>query len=85
MYVDRTGGVLDSVLITGDYFSRSLEIAALEANLRGVSAHADAIRATLAENGCEPIYRVASDALSSLIEEAAAATGPRLGPIAMRG
>ena len=85
VYVDRTGGVLDSVLITGDYFSRSLEIAVLEANLRGLAAQPEAIRTTLAKHGCETIYRVEPDALSVLITEAAAATGPRLGPVAMRG
>ena len=85
VYADRTGGVLDSVLITGDYFGRSLEIAALEANLRGVPARPDAIRSALAEHGCEAIYRVDSETLSALIAGAASATGPRLGPIAMRG
>ena len=84
VYADRTGGVLDSVLITGDYFSRSLEVAALESRLRGVPAQADAIRSVLAAHGCETIYRVEPEALSVLISEAATSTGPRLGPIAMR-
>lgn len=85
VYVDRTEGVLDSVLITGDYFCRSLEIAFLEANLRGVRAQPDAIRAALGEDEWETIYRVPTDTLSGLISEAASATGPRLGPIALRG
>ena len=85
VYADRTGGVLDSVLITGDYFSRSLEIAALEATLRGVPAQAEAIRSALTQHGGDIVYRVTSDTLGVLIAEAASATGPRLGPIAMRG
>ena len=85
VYADRTGGVLDSVLVTGDYFCRSLEIAALEANQRGVPAQAEAIRSALAGHGAEVVYRVPSEALAGLIAEAASATGPRLGPIAMRG
>lgn len=85
VYVDRVGGVLDSVLITGDYFCRGLEIAALEANMRGVPVQRDSVRDALAVHGCESIYRVDTDTLADLIAEAAAITGPRLGPVAMRG
>jgi len=85
VYADRTGGVLDSVLVTGDYFCRNLEVAALEANLRGVPAQAEDIRSALARHGCDIVYRVPSATLADLIAQAASATGPRLGPIAMRG
>lgn len=84
VYVDRTGGVLDAVLITGDYFCRSLEIAALEANLRGVPARPDAIRTSLGEHHCATIYRVETARLADLIAQAASVTGPRLGPVALR-
>lgn len=72
VYVDRNDSVLDAVLITGDYFSRDLEVARLESALRHIAADPNRIRATLSEHACDMIYRVDPDDLTALILEAAA-------------
>jgi lipoate-protein ligase A len=82
VYVDRAGGALDAVLITGDYFSRGVEIATLEARLRGVPARPEAILAVIGECGCDRIYRVGARDLTDLIVAAAQRTGPRVCAIA---
>jgi lipoate---protein ligase len=79
VYVDRNDSVLDAVLITGDYFSREIEVARLESSLRFVAVDAAKIRRIVAQHACETIYRVASDELAGLILAAAAQSRERGG------
>lgn len=75
VYADCAGGRIDSILVTGDYFSRCAEIARLESGLRGapirVESIAEIIQREVPENGSEPIYRVAAGDLAELILAAA--------------
>lgn len=77
VYVDRAGGVVDSVLITGDYFSRGREVARLESQLRGVSCRESSILRAVEESSAASIYRVPDRCLAGLIGEAANQTGRR--------
>lgn len=70
VYVDRNENVIDAVLITGDYFSRDVEIARLESALRFVPAELERIQSITAHHACLAIYRVAPEELASLILEA---------------
>jgi lipoate-protein ligase A len=71
VYVDRNDSVLDAVLITGDYFTRDLDLARLESALRFVPA--DHARVLAAVNGHQPetIYRVSCADLAELVLAAA--------------
>lgn len=75
VYVDRNQSVLDAVLITGDYFSRDLEVARLESALRFIPLEPERIRQVLAEHASEAIYRVSVEELAQLIQSAA--TSPK--------
>ena len=74
VYVDRTANVLDAVLITGDYFSRDIDVARLESALRFVPVDPARIRSVVDRSACESIYRVSAGELTRLIAEAAART-----------
>lgn len=71
VYVDRNGGVLDAVLITGDYFTRDLDLARLESSLRFIPAELDRIQQALEDQECDAIYRVTNSELAQLILAAA--------------
>jgi lipoate-protein ligase A len=71
IYVDRNDSVLDAVLITGDYFSRDIEIARLESSLRFVPVEPARLRQAIATHDCNMIYRVSPDELVRLILDAA--------------
>jgi len=74
---DGSGGVLDAVLITGDYFTRSVEIAALETHLKGTPPQREAILSMVRGFDGEGIYRVDARELAEIVLEAA--SGPRKG------
>ncbi len=78
VYADCAGGLLDAVLVTGDYFCRDIEIAALEAQLRGVPPRRDAVLAVIGDHHSDAIYRVEPDTLTDLIVTAAEIKGPRV-------
>lgn len=67
VYIDKTGSVLDAVLITGDYFTRGIELAQLESRLRGIRFEKQPILATLEEIGSETLYRIPNHELTELI------------------
>ncbi len=67
IYVDGSGPALDAVLITGDYFSRNLELATLESNLKGTPARSDAIASVISKCGQGTIYRLTAEELAELI------------------
>jgi lipoate-protein ligase A len=77
VYVDCAGGVIDSVLITGDYFSRSLEIASLESALRGTPNNIDAVANALQSFRDSIVYRLSICDLASMIIEAASRSNRR--------
>jgi lipoate---protein ligase len=72
VYVDRSANVIDAVLITGDYFSRDIEVARLESSLRFVPVDDLRIRSVVSQCACDSLYRVSADELTRLIAEAAA-------------
>ena len=71
VYVDRNDSVLDAVLITGDYFTRDLDLARIESALRFVPVDPSRIHAAIGEHQSEAIYRVSGDELVGLILSAA--------------
>jgi len=67
-----SGGVIESILITGDYFSRTRDIARLESILKWTSINPDAISKTLTEhNATDFIHRVDLPIITALISRAA--------------
>ena len=70
VYVSRNGPTLDAVLITGDYFSRSIELAELESSLKGVPAKYGSVADVISGRQGETIYRVSKDQLAEIIIEA---------------
>jgi lipoate---protein ligase len=72
VYVDCNGGVLDSVLITGDYFSRDLDVARLESSLRHLPVSRTRLAEAITSHACGAIYRVTVDEMIELVMEAAA-------------
>lgn len=77
VYADRHGNILDAALITGDYFSRDLDVARLESALRFIPATLERITEVLASHSCETIYRVSNAELAELIMAASACNATR--------
>lgn len=71
VYVDRNDSVLDAVLITGDYFTRDLDLARIESALRFVPVDPSRIHAAISEHHPGAIYRVSGDELADLVLAAA--------------
>lgn len=76
VYVALAGGALDSVMITGDYFCRTLDLARLEASLRGCAPELAPLLERIRAQNCSGIYRVEPAELAELIREAAMAKPP---------
>jgi lipoate-protein ligase A len=67
-----SGGVIESILITGDYFSRTREIARLESLLKWTSINPDVIlKKLIYYNATEFIHRVDLPIITALIARAA--------------
>jgi lipoate-protein ligase A len=77
VYVSVSGTTLEAVLVTGDYFCRGLDLARLEAELKGTPLNPEALRSAIATHECQGIYRVETEELADMVLEAAAASGPR--------
>lgn len=71
VYVAGAGGTLDAVLITGDYFCRTADLARLESGLRGLPARREALESAIGTHPCDRIYRVDNQELAALILAAA--------------
>jgi len=67
VYVSRSNSVLDAVLITGDYFTRSITLAELEASLKSTPARHKDILDVLNAFPAEPIYLTSNEELSEII------------------
>lgn len=70
VYVDGSGTALDAVLITGDYFSRNLDLASLEASLKGTPARVESVLDVIRHYGREAIYRLDAEVLAEMIVSA---------------
>ena len=72
LHLCLSGGAIESVMITGDYFSKTRDVVKLESILKWTSAKRDAIEEKLNQHRAEEfIHRVDLQAISDLIQQAA--------------
>jgi lipoate-protein ligase A len=68
VHMGATGGTIENILITGNYFSRSRDICRLESVLRWSPLDASALRRTIHDYGLDTsIYRIKLDTLVDTI------------------
>jgi len=71
VHLSLTGGAIDTLLVTGDYFSKTRDIAKLESMLKYVRADRERLEQKIKEiNALEFIHRVDLPVILDLIEEA---------------
>lgn len=72
VHLCASGGVIECVLVTGDYFSRTRDIARLESLLKWAALDRDSLERRLAESGADLfIHQVDLPVILDLIQEAA--------------
>lgn len=77
VHLSLSGGAIDTILITGDYFSRTRDVAKLESMLKYVRADRNRLEEKIREiKASDFIHRVDLPVMLDLIEEATTAPSP---------